>query len=195
MHLKLLSRFRTKSIQVPGSSMTLRPPANSDFEKWVTVRRESEAFLRPWEPLWPRDDLSEIGYQRRMKAYNQQRLNGWGRTYFLFSENEERLIGGISLTRITYRGAKSATLGYWMSVNDAGKGNMKKAVPALLTYAYKQLGLNRIEAACLPHNDRSIALLTGCGFQTEGFAREYLEINGIAEDHVLFSKLKADHIL
>ena len=194
MHLKLLSRFRWKNISVPHSNLRLRQPADSDYEQWSALRRDSQAFLQPWEPSWPKDDLSKIGYQRRMKAYNQQRQTGWGRTYFLFDDITDELLGGISLTRISYRVAQSATLGYWMGAHHAGKGNMRKTVPAILTHAFRDLGLNRVEAACLPRNARSIHLLTASGFQKEGFAREYLEINGVAEDHILFGKLKTEHI-
>jgi len=193
MNLELLTRFISKDIQVPGTNLFLRPPQNSDYAKWRDLRADSEVFLQRWEPKWPSDDLTKIGYQRRMKAYNQQRQNGSGRTFFLFENQNNQLLGGISLTHITYHISNSASLGYWMGVHHAGQGHMKKAVPAILDYAYNNLFLNRVEAACLPYNDRSIHLLTSCGFQKEGFARQYLEINGQAEDHILFAKLKADH--
>ena len=192
MHLKLLSRFRHKPILIPGSDLVLRIPQPQDYERWRTVRADSEAFLKPWEPSWPVDDLTKIGFQRRLKAYHKQRQAGWGRTFFLFDESTEELLGGISLTRITHNISRSATLGYWMGVRHAGQGHMKKTVPSLLSYAFRELNLNRVEAACVPRNNRSIHLLETCGFRKEGFAREYLEINGVMEDHILFAKLRTD---
>ena len=51
---------------------------------------------------------------------------------------------------------------------------------------------NRIEAACLPSNGPSKAVLHRVGFYEEGYARQYLKINGLWEDHLLFAMLASD---
>ncbi len=193
MQLRLLSRLLNPQIPIPATNLVLRAPAIGDFEQWQKLRNESKLFLTPWEPRWPSDDLTKVGFQRRLRAYTKQRQSGWGRTYFLFDNQNDTLLGGISLTHITYGISRSANLGYWMGVHHAGKGYMKKTVPAILEYAFNDLGLNRIQAGCLPSNERSIHLLKSCGFLEEGYAREYLEINGTPEDHVIFAAVKADH--
>ena len=192
MQLRLLSRLLNPQIAVPDSNLILRQPHIDDYDQWVSLREQSRDFLAKWEPKWPIDDLTKIGFRRRLKAYSKQRQNGWGRTYFLMDQSANLLMGGISLTHITYGMSRSANLGYWMGIHHAGKGHMKKAVPAILDYAFSELGLNRIQAGCLPENTRSINLLKKCGFHEEGYAREYLEINGVREDHVLFAVLKSD---
>ena len=55
-------------------------------------------------------------------------------------------------------------------------------------------GLHRIEAACLPHNTDSMRLLEGVGFTREGYARAYLKINGVWQDHVLYGLLENDPV-
>ena len=192
MQLRLLSRFFNQEIDVADKSLYLRAPTTADFEQWIKIRTESKPFLKPWEPLWPEDDLSILGFRRRLKSYTQQRQNGVARTYFLFTRTDNQLIGGISLTRITYGVTRSAMLRYWMGVNHAGKGHMRKAVPAILEFAFNELRLKRVEAACIPKNITSINLLKKCGFCEEGYAREYLEINGKREDHVLFAVLGSE---
>lgn len=192
MNLRLLSRFLYQEIEVADGSLYLRVPASSDIAQWIDIRSKSKAFLQPWEPLWPEDDLSSIGYRRRLKAYSQQKQNGTARTYFLFRRSDNQLIGGISLTRITYDVTRSGMLGYWMGVEYAGEGHMKKAVIALLDFAFLNLRLKRVEAACIPSNMTSINLLKKCGFAEEGYAREYLEINGKREDHILFAILDSE---
>lgn len=193
MPLRLLSRFRSREIQVPDSNLLLRAPLRSDFDQWVKLRSDSKDFLTKWEPRWPDDDLTALGFQRRLRSYSQQRQTGIGHTFFLFDSVHATLLGGVSLTRITHGISRSATLGYWMGVHHAGKGHMKRAVPAIIRYAFDDLKLKRVEAACLPENARSIALLEKCDFQREGYAREYLEINGTREDHVLFACLGDQH--
>lgn len=192
MSLRLLTRLLNQEIDVADGSLYLRAPIGADREQWLALRTKSKSFLKPWEPLWPEDDLTKIGFSRRLKAYSQQKQNGTARTYFLFRRSDDQLIGGISLTRITHGITRSGTIGYWMGVDYAGKGYMKKAVQTLLSFAFSNLQLKRIEAACLPTNMISINLLKKCGFKEEGYAREYMEINGTREDHILFAILDSE---
>lgn len=122
MQMRLLSRFINQEIDVADASLYLRAPNNNDFEQWLRLRTDSQDFLRPWEPRWPEDDLTTIGYRRRLKSYVHQKQTGSARTYFLFRRSDDQLIGGISLTRITHGVVRSATLGYWMGVHYAGHG-------------------------------------------------------------------------
>ena len=57
---------------------------------------------------------------------------------------------------------------------------------------FDELGLNRVMAGYLPHNERSATLLLRLGFEKEGYARRYLKINGKWEDHILTALVK-DH--
>ena len=66
------------------------------------------------------------------------------------------------------------------------------AVGSLLPFAFQTLRLHRVEAACLPANAASIRLLEKRGFRREGFAREYLCIDGVWQDHLLYARLKHD---
>ena len=95
--------------------------------------------------------------------------------------------------RITHGITRSSVLGFWMGEPHANKGYMQKVVPTVLDFAFDDLKLRRVEAACLPRNERSKHLLQKCGFQKEGYAKAYLEINGVAEDHVLFAIVKDDY--
>jgi ribosomal-protein-alanine N-acetyltransferase len=69
---------------------------------------------------------------------------------------------------------------------------MTRGVSALVPFAYEGLRLHRIEAACIPTNQPSIKLLERTGFKREGYAREYLCINGLWQDHLLYARLQAD---
>ena len=73
--------------------------------------------------------------------------------------------------------AQAATLGYWMGAPHAGKGHMTRAVAAVVRFGFGAMRLHRIEAACIPDNLPSMALLTRNGFRREGLARGYLKIN------------------
>ena len=72
----------------------------------------------------------------------------------------------------------------------SGSGHMTAAVRAVIPFAFGTLRLHRLEAACIPTNTASIRLLENTGFVREGYAREYLCINGIWQDHLLYGRLK-----
>ena len=50
---------------------------------------------------------------------------------------------------------------------------------------FDTVGLHRIQANHLPENVRSARLLRRVGFVPEGYARDYLFIDGAWRDHVL----------
>ena len=87
---------------------------------------------------------------------------------------------------------QSCTLGYWAGERHAGRGHVTAAVRALIPFVFEELKLHRLQAACLPENERSRAVLRKCGFTEEGIARGYLRINGAWCDHVVFAILRDD---
>ena len=74
----------------------------------------------------------------------------------------------------------------------ARRGYMREAIRALVHYAFTDMGLSRIEAACLPENTASRSLLEQCGFKYEGVAQSYLQIAGRWRTHVLYANLRSD---
>ncbi len=163
-----------------------------DFAEWALLRAQSRDFLRPWEPTWPRDDLSRSSFRRRIRHYQRDIRSDYAYPFFIFNKYDNTFIGGITLGNIRRGVAQSGTIGYWVGERHARKGYMSTALPLLMEYAFSTLELHRIEAACLPENAASIGLLKKCGFQQEGYARRYLRIDGAWRDHVLFALLADD---
>jgi len=56
----------------------------------------------------------------------------------------------------------------------------------------RQQRMHRIMANYMPHNARSGDLLARLGFQKEGYAKDYLLIDGRWQDHVLTSLTAPD---
>ena len=88
--------------------------------------------------------------------------------------------------------AQAGSLGYWMGAPHAGQGYMTEAVRTLVPFAFGSLRLHRLEAACIPTNGASIRLLEKVGFAREGLARQYLCINGVWHDHLLYALVSTD---
>jgi ribosomal-protein-alanine N-acetyltransferase len=177
---------------VRGDGLYLRPAEMRDYAAWSLLRERSRVFLMPWEPTWPADDLTRASFRRRIRRHAEEMEQDEAYSLLLFRENDDVLLGGLTIGQIRRGVAQAATLGYWMGAPYAGRGYMSKAVRAGIGFAFATLRLHRIEAACLPRNQASIRLLEGAGFRREGFARAYLRINGTWQDHVLYGLLESD---
>jgi ribosomal-protein-alanine N-acetyltransferase len=170
----------------------LRPAHPGDWRAWAELRRDSRGFLEPWEPTWPYDALSRSAFRRRLQQYRDEMRQDTGYAFLLFRKRDHRLLGGVSMSNVRRGVAQSASLGYWIGRPYAHQGYMTEALLAVLDFSFDTLGLHRVEAACLPSNAASRGLLRKVGFTEEGYAREYLRINGVWQDHVLFAILRRD---
>ncbi len=175
-----------------GSRVGLRMPRMRDHESWSRVRNESRDFLQPWEPTWTADELSRRAFRLRLARYAQEARERSGFTFFLVDLASDEPLGGATIGQIRRGVAQSCTLGYWMGERHAGRGLMREAVGLLQGFVFEVENLHRIEAACLPTNARSIALLERTGFRREGYLRKYLRIAGEWEDHHLYSLVAED---
>ena len=175
-----------------SDGLYLRVPQIGDYGQWAALRAESRAFLAPWEPVWPADDLTRTAFRRRIRRYQQEMRDDEAFTFFAFSSGEDTLLGGLTLGNIRRGVTQAASLGYWVGERHARRGVMSRAVATAIAFAFDSLRLNRVEAACLPVNKASIALLEKSGFTREGYARRYLCINGDWQDHILYAILHDD---
>jgi ribosomal-protein-alanine N-acetyltransferase len=109
--------------------------------------------------------------------------------FFIFANSDRALVGAITLSNVRRGVAETGTLGYWIAQAYAGRGLATAAVRAMVDFAFSELRLHRVEAACLPANQASRRVLEKAGFEAEGRARAYLKINGDWADHLLFGRV------
>ena len=173
-------------LRLQGDGVRLRPHRSSDFEEWAALRSRSRAFLQPWEPTWPVDDLTRAAWRRRLSAYAHDIERGVAFPFLVFRQSDGAMVGGITLSNIRRGVAQMGQIGYWVGLPHTRQGYTVAAVRAVTRFSFGRLGLHRLEAACLPSNEPSRGVLLKAGFTQEGLARAYLRINGIWEDHLLF---------
>jgi len=183
----LLSRKRLK-----GDRIFLRPPKRRDAMKWQKLRLSSKSFLTPWEPSWDASSCSRRAYMRFLK--NSSYLANMDRAYsfLIFKFDDKALIGGINVGNIRRGASQSASMGYWIGKQYTRKGYMNEALNILIPSLFIDLRLNRIEAATLHENIASRNLLKKIGFKKEGELRNYLQINGVWRNHIMYSLLETD---
>ena len=73
-----------------------------------------------------------------------------------------------------------------------GRGYATEAVKTVISFAFKKLGLHRIEAGVATENLRSIRLLENMGFTREGTRRKILPIRGEWKDNFHYALLDED---
>ena len=174
---------------IRGDGIWLRPPSMYDYVDWAELRAMSRAHLTPWEPQWSIDELTRSAFRRRLRHYARETREDLGYAFFVLRGGDEALVGGLTMSNVRRGISQSATLGYWIGLPHVRQRHMTAAVAAALGFAFDELHLHRVEAACMPSNFASIGVLERCGFEREGLARSYLKINGVWQDHLLFARV------
>lgn len=106
----------------------------------------------------------------------------------------EQHVGNIKLGEINYfhrRGVVSILIG---EQSFQGKGIATEAHHLLLDYAFKRLGLNRIEAGVLDGNLGSRRLYEKLGFASEGIRKQFAWANGRYQDEYLYALLSSEFL-
>ena len=179
-------------VRIDTDRLILRPPQHGDYRAWSALRRDSAAFLQPWEPTWASDHLSRKSFTNRVYWAQRSITGGTAVPLFLIRKSDEMLLGAITLDNIRRGPAQAGTTGYWIGAPFARAGYMREAIGAVIHYAFQTLDLSRIEAGCLPENTPSRRLLENCGYKYEGVAQSYLQIAGRWRNHVLYANLRHD---
>ncbi|MEM1161466.1 MAG: GNAT family protein [Pseudomonadota bacterium] len=188
----MFGRRANARVRIETERLILRPPVARDFDAWSTLRRDSRSFLTPWEPTWSRDHLTLRAFRNRVVWADRMIRQGDALPLLLTLKDSGEIVGGITLSNVRRTPAQSATLGYWTGAVHARQGFMAETIIKLRDYAFAQMDLSRIEAACLPENAPSRKLLEKCLFKYEGVAQAYLQINGRWRNHVLYAALRED---
>ena len=124
--------------------------------------------------------------RQRLKAETTLWKND--RSYRFYGLLEGELILDVSLSNLIRGVFQAAHLGYKIAELHTGQGLMTEAVDAVVRHGFGRLRLHRIMANYQPWNTASGRILEKLGFEREGFAKDYLFINGQWRDHVLTSK-------
>ena len=168
--------------------LILRCVTESDVPGLLRFFSENAKHMAPWEPPRPPDFLTDEFWRIQVGRHRRAFETGAAVMLFLFPRTApQEVIGQISYTAIQRGPAEMCTVGYALAESEVGKGYMTEALRASLDYVFGEMNLHRVMANFMPHNQRSNAVLRRLGFTVEGYARDYLYIDGAWRDHVLTS--------
>lgn len=156
----------------------------------LAYHRRNEAHLARWEPERSPDFLTPGYWTSYVAAVIGEAHVGDAYRFVATHHDETSIVACVNLTDVVRGVFLGATLGYSVDEELQGRGYGTEAVGAVVRWALGPLGLHRVQANYQPANERSGRLLRSLGFAVEGYAREYLYIDGAWRDHVLTARLR-----
>lgn len=178
-------RSASPKVRLTTDRMVVRLVHERDAYRLADYYAENRTFLKPWEPVRDESHCYPSGWQARLGMIAEMQKQG-SAYYFILLDPEEQEVRGVANFSNVLRGSFHACfLGYSLGEKWQGQGLMFEALQSAIRYMLRQQRMHRIMANYMPHNQRSGALLTRLGFEREGYAKDYLLIDGKWQDHVL----------
>lgn len=169
-----------------NENLTIRMLKISEAPILFAMTNQSRDYLRKWLPWADHvktvdDSLKFI--ERSFETYaNRESLN-CGLFY------KKQLVGIISFNNFDWTNY-IGEIGYWLSIDQQGKGIMTQAVKALVDQAFTYFDLNKVEIHAALQNKKSQAIPERLDFKKEGVIREAERLNDRYVDHVIYGLLK-----
>jgi ribosomal-protein-alanine N-acetyltransferase len=149
---------------------------------------DSREFMTPYEPSRPEEYFTEARQHDLVAEALEACEQGLSLPHVIL-DDEGAVAGRITLNTIVRGPFLSCAVGYWVGVDQGGRGLATRAVAEIKRVAFDDLGLHRIEASTLLDNVRSQRVLDRNGFTRIGLAPNYLKIDGRWQDMAIYQVL------
>jgi ribosomal-protein-alanine N-acetyltransferase len=162
----------------------LRVVRMRDVKRLEALILGNRSWLRPWEATSPESPTSfDIKSMVRglLKALDKSE----GMPFVIEVDGE--IVGQLNVSNMLYGSVSSATIGYWVAPEVAGRGVTPTAVALVTDYLFKNVGLHRVEIDIRPENAASLRVVEKLGFRFEGLKERFIHINGAWRDHYVFA--------
>lgn len=148
--------------------------------------------LRRWEPRAPAEFFAESFHLAAISRDVTNAAADRGYRFLAFEPGDSAIAASIYLSNVVRGVFQACHLGYSIDAKLVGRGLAREAVGAIVAHGFSTLHLHRIMANYHPTNERSGNLLRRLGFSVEGYARDYLFIDGAWRDSILTSRIHPD---
>lgn len=175
--------------QIVAERVRLRTIVESDLNQISEIFSDPKV-MRYWStpPLASIDEVRAL--MKEIETGNEEgSIMKWG----VALKSTDTVIGTVTLFNLDITQGR-AEVGYAQAQAYWGHGYIHEALQALLTYAFEEVKLRRIEADVDPRNSASIKTLERLGFQREGFLRERWNVSGELQDAFFYGLLEREWI-
>jgi ribosomal-protein-alanine N-acetyltransferase len=156
----------------------------ADADELTALRVRNRATISEYEPDWDEPDA----------YYTVDGVRRWivdGNERFAILDGDA-IAGMISLTGLVYGALCTANVGYFVDAERNGRGLATGAIAEVVDYAFRELGLHRVEAGTAVDNVASQRVLEKNRFTRVGLLRAHLLIRGAWVDHYLWERIVGD---
>lgn len=176
-------------VELLTERLLIRPLEMGDANALLHYVQENRKWLEPWEPTHPPVYFTLEGQRTILRQCQEERHAETGVLMGVFERHGDgyTLRGRISITGIIRGIWQNGFVGYSIAQACAGKGYMTEALHRVVTFGFYDLGLHRMQASIIPHNEASLKVLQKVGFRYEGRALRYLKIGDEWADHDMFA--------
>jgi [ribosomal protein S5]-alanine N-acetyltransferase len=158
---------RPQPVLEAGASLRLRPWAASDVPAVVAAYADPD--IQRWH-LESMDETEAAHWITRWTARWQNETDaGWAIT----DAARGTVLGRIGLRRIHLDEGR-AEVAYWVLAPARGRAVASRAVEAIVSWAFDEIGLHRLDLMHSVHNQASCRVATKTGFAVEGVLRDFL---------------------
>jgi ribosomal-protein-serine acetyltransferase len=165
----------------------LRLLEESDAQELYAAIEANREHLARWMPWAAGQTLEDtLAFIRRTRE--QLASNDGFQTAVI---EGDRIVGVVGFHGVSWL-HRSTGIGYWLAESAQGRGNMTRAVGALVDHALRTWCLHRVELRVAVDNTRSHAIPERLGFIKEGVAREAERIGDRYMDQVVYSQLAGE---
>ena len=178
-------------LPITTSRLLLRMLEQDEAHLITAYVNENREHLRHWEPGRSEGYYKPEFWQAEIKRIHNDFFLAQALRLSVFFRKSPKgpIIGVCNFTNILRGVFQACFLGYSVDHKHQGQGIMCEALKASTDFVFKYLKLHRIMANYMLRNEKSGKLLRKLGFVVEGYARDYLKIDGQWEDHILTSKI------
>ncbi len=171
-------------------NIKIRQYAVNDTSARLEAIIESQDHLLPWIP-WAKDyDL------KTCEEWIKTAIFKWGRSKdycFAVLDEDDHYLGEVKLLNVTKDYYESScNLSYWIRKSYVRRGAAVAAAKLAAEFAFKNLGLYRIDIMIMPDNLRSHSVAKKLGAKEEGYLRNKWVMDDQPRDVILYSLIPAD---
>jgi ribosomal-protein-alanine N-acetyltransferase len=179
--------------EIVTERLVLRMADLADVPEVVRYFVDNREHLAGSRPRMPESFYTTPFWAAQVPAARAEYEQDGSLRLFVFErERPERVVGNANFTNVMRGPAQHCTLGYGLDHEVTGLGYMSEALRGAIAFVFREMNVHRVMANYVPHNRRSGAVLRRLGFAVEGYARDYLLLDGRWEDHILTSLVNAD---
>lgn len=169
-------------------NLALRLLMKTDADELFHLVDESRDHLSLWLP-WVSKMQSVADYHQLLPVWLAEFAAS--KSLHVGILYQDQLAGVIGFHSFDHTNQKT-TIGYWLGKNFEGRGIMTTATKKMLSLAFTQYDMNRVEICCAVKNQRSRNIPERLGFREEGVLHVYEKMGEQFLDHAVYSLTKSE---